>query len=301
VASDLCRKSIDVCRKGVALIITKELLQYTTSHPNSYNQPVTIAHQVLKFITASMASSQKPVVLITGGNNGIGLATCFLLASKGKFDVLMGSRSIEKGKKAIAEIQAEHPESSVSGIKLDITSDESISAAAKEIESKYGRLDALVNNAGICPTTFSRSILRDTLETNVTSHAVVTQAFTSLLSKSSSPRVLYVSSFLGSIAYRSDPENMAYKEDYKAYRISKAALNMLVACDAYENAFKVFAFCPGYVITDLAGMRDEKIKQGFAKTPDGSARGIAAIVEGRRDAEAGKFLHGEEEGMLYPW
>ncbi|CAI6289628.1 unnamed protein product [Periconia digitata] len=244
----------------------------------------------------------RPVVLITGGSNGIGLVTCDHLASKGTFQILLGTRSPEKGEKAVSEIKSKYPGSTISSLQIDITSDDSIAAAFKHVESTYGKLDALVNNAGICPTEFSRSILRETLETNVTSHAAVTETFAPLLSKSSSPRVLYVSSELGSITLRSDPKSRARDEEYKAYRISKAALNMLVACDAWEHSdYKVFGYCPGYVITDLAGMREEKIKQGFAQQPDGSARGIAAIVEGKRDAEAGKFLHGEEEGEVHPW
>ncbi|PVH99826.1 short chain dehydrogenase [Periconia macrospinosa] len=248
-------------------------------------------------------ASTKPTVLVTGGNNGIGLATCELLASKGDFHVLLGSRSSAKGSEALSSIQSKYPNSTISLIELDITSDASIAAAVNHITTTYGSLSGLVNNAGICPTTFSRTILRDTLETNVTSHAAVTQAFLPLLSKSSSvPHIIYVSSVLGSTTVRSDPSNLAYGEDYKAYRISKAALNMLVACNAWEHPdWKVFAYCPGYVITDLAGMREAKIKQGFAKGPEGSARGIDAILTGKRDEESGKFLFGEAVGQLYPW
>ncbi len=85
--------------------------------------------------------------------------------------------------------------------------------------------------------------------------------------------------------------------------MSKAALNMLVACDAwqYEGKMKVFAYCPGYVITDLAGQRAEKEKAGFAKSPDGSARGLLNIAVGKRDGENGMFLHDEKAGNLYDW
>jgi NAD(P)-dependent dehydrogenase (short-subunit alcohol dehydrogenase family) len=78
---------------------------------------------------------------------------------------------------------------------------------------------------------------------------------------------------------------------------------MLVACDTWEyekKGIKVFGYCPGYVVTDLAGLRDEKTKRGV-KTPEGSARGLLAIAEGKRDSEMGKFLHGEAVGELYPW
>lgn len=113
--------------------------------------------------------------------------------------------------------------------------------------------------------------------------------------------MIYVSSVLGSIQTRGDEKDVAYNEVYKAYRISKAGLNMLAACDAWEYRGKVksFAFCPGYVVTDLAGMREKKEKEGWAKSPEGSARGLFAIAEGR-DAENGLFLHGEMEGEVYP-
>ncbi len=249
-----------------------------------------------------MASS-KTIVLVTGGNNGIGLATCQLFATQPNYHVIMASRSFDKGEKALSSIQSSNPAGTLSLVQLDITSDESIAAAVKEVETQHGRLDVLINNAGICPTDFSRPILRDTLETNSVSPAMVTQAFASLLLQSSAARVVYVSSALGSIRMRGDPQNNAYNEAYKAYRISKAALNMLASCDAweYEGKIKVFAYCPGFVISDLADMREQKIKQGVAKEPDGSARGLLVVAEGRRDGENGRFLHDEREGERYDW
>ncbi|KAH7311125.1 short chain dehydrogenase [Rhexocercosporidium sp. MPI-PUGE-AT-0058] len=247
--------------------------------------------------------STKTIVLVTGGNNGIGFAACQLLASQPNYHCIMASRSLEKGKKAIESIQSSNPSHSVSLVQLDITSDASITAAVEEVKTKHGHLDVLINNAGICPVDFSRSVLRDCLETNAISPAMVTDAFAPLLLKASSPRIIYVSSALGSIQKRGDPKDLAYSEAYKAYRISKAALNMIVACDAWEyrERAKVFAFCPGYVITDLAGLREAKEKAGVAKSPDGSARGLLAIAEGKRDEENGLFLHDEGVGKLYPW
>jgi NAD(P)-dependent dehydrogenase (short-subunit alcohol dehydrogenase family) len=132
---------------------------------------------------------------------------------------------------------------------------------------------------------------------------MVTKAFAPLLLKSKNPRIIYVSSALGSITMRADAAGMAYNEDYKAYRTSKAALNMLATCDAweYKEKIQVFSYCPGFVITDLAGMREAKEKSGIAKSPDGSARGLLMISEGKRDAENSKFLFDEEIGKVYPW
>ena len=78
---------------------------------------------------------------------------------------------------------------------------------------------------------------------------------------------------------------------------------MLAAYDAgeYEGRIKVFAYCPGYVISDLAGQREEKVKAGRAKSPDGCARGLLLIAEGKRDKENGLFLHDEKAGEVYDW
>ncbi|KAJ9606356.1 hypothetical protein H2200_009317 [Cladophialophora chaetospira] len=248
-------------------------------------------------------STPRITALVTGGNNGIGLAVCQLFSAQPNYHCIMGSRSLEKGQKALESIKSSNSSSAISLVQLDITSDDSIASAVEEVKAKHGHLDVLINNAGVCPVDFSRSVLRDCLDTNAISPALVTQAFAPLLLKSSNARIIYVSSALGSIQKRGDPDYMAYDADFKTYRISKAALNMLAACDAweYKDKIKVFAFCPGYVITDLAGEREAKEKAGIAKTPDGSARGLLAIAEGKRDAENGLFLHDEKLGELYPW
>lgn len=248
-------------------------------------------------------SIRRTTVLVTGGNNGIGLAACQLFAAQPNYHCIMASRSIEKGQKAIASIRSSNSSSVISLVQLDITSDSSIAAAAEEVKAKHGHLDVLINNAGVCPTDFSRSVLRDCLDTNAISPALVTQAFAPLLLKGSTPRLVYVSSQLGSIQLRSDSESIAYNADYKTYRTSKAALNMLAVCDTWEyrDKIKVFVFCPGYVITDLAGEREAKEKAGIAKSADSSARGLLAIAEGKRDKESGLFLHEDEAGGLYPW
>lgn len=245
----------------------------------------------------------KTTVLVTGGNNGIGFAACELFAAQPNYHCIMASRSVERGQKALESIKSSNPAGTISLVQLEITSDTSIAAAVKEIQAQHGKIDVLVNNAGVCPMDFSRSTLRDCLETNAISPAMVTQAFAPMLLKSVSARVVYVSSALGSITMRGDPQHMAYDEDYKVYRTSKAALNMLAACDAweYEGKIKVFAYCPGYVITDLAGQREVKESAGIAKSPEGSARGLLLIAEGKRDGENGGFLHDEKVGERYPW
>ena len=248
-------------------------------------------------------STFKKIVLVTGGNNGIGFATCQLFANQPNYHVIMGSRSREKGQEALSTIKASNSGSSISLVNLDIVSDVSIAAAVQEVRSQHGHIDVLINNAGICPIDFSRSILRETIETNAISPAMVTQAFSPLLLRSPTPRVIYVSSILGSTTVRGKQDGMAYNAAYKAYRTSKAALNMLTACDAfeYQGKMKVFAFCPGYVISDLAGQREIKEKQDFARSPGEAAREILAIAEGEQDAKNGLFLHGKKAAEVYEW
>lgn len=243
-------------------------------------------------------AAAKRIVLITGGNNGIGLAACELFAAQPGYHCIMASRSLDKGRKSLDAIKSADSSANISLVQLDITSDDSIASAVNEVQNAHGHLDVLINNAGICPNEMSRSLLRETLETNATSPALVTEAFAPLLLKSKEPRLIYVSSILGSIAKRE-----SFGPMLKAYGISKAALNMLAAYDAveYKDKMKVFAFCPGYVVTDLAGWREKKEKEAHAKSPDTSARSLLIIADGKRDEEHGKFLHDDQLGELYPW
>jgi NAD(P)-dependent dehydrogenase (short-subunit alcohol dehydrogenase family) len=95
--------------------------------------------------------ASKPIVLITGGNTGIGYETVkALLQSENAFTVLMGSRSLDKAADAIKQVKSEVPDSKseVVALQIDIEDDESIEKAYKEVENKWGKVDALVNNAG---------------------------------------------------------------------------------------------------------------------------------------------------------
>ena len=248
-------------------------------------------------------ANEKIIALVTGGNNGVGFETCSLIASQPNFHVIMGSRSLEKGQAALAKIQTLKPAGSISLVQLDVTSDASIHAARDDIESKQGRVDVLINNAGICPLTFDRAVMREVLETNTISPGLVTEVFLPLLKAASHSRVIYVSSRLGSLKMRSDPQDHARNGDYKAYRISKTALNMVAVCDAWQyqkDGVKVFVYCPGFVQSDLAGMRQKKVEMGVP-TAEGSARGLLEIAEGKRDGDAAKFLHNGGGDNLHPW
>jgi len=216
----------------------------------------------------------------------------------------MGIRNLAKGEKALKELRARQPQGTLALrlIDLDVTKDISIQLAATQIRVQYGRLDVLVNNAGIAlhgPDT--RELLRTTFDTNAFGPLLLTNAVMPLLKKSKAPKIINVSSKLGSIALKFDPTDSDPGLPGEAYRMSKAALNMLTACqhvELQEVGGKAWAYCPGYVITDIWGDKDVREKNGV-ESSETSAQGIVEIVEGKRDAEVGKFI--TRYGQQYPW
>lgn len=198
--------------------------------------------------------------LITGANKGIGFETARQLLQEGFF-VFIGSRSLENGLEAVKKLNAEgllH----VEAIQLDVTDDRSVRHAREEVGKKTQVLDVLINNAGInggsAPYTIleaTRNEYMDALKTNVIGVASVTQAFLDLLRNASEPRIVNVSTSVGSLSLQSDPQWPAYKyAKYGVYAVSKAALNMYTIQLAYElrdTNFKVNAVCPGLTKTDF--------------------------------------------------
>ncbi|KAF4625255.1 hypothetical protein G7Y89_g12915 [Cudoniella acicularis] len=243
-------------------------------------------------------SASKTIVLITGANGGIGYLTAqALITSSPNYHVIIGSRSLTKGETAVTELQKTSPKSTVSVIQLDVTDEQSIANAAAQVEKEHGRLDVLINNAGIISHAQKLiDSLRETFETNTFGAAVTTEIFAPLLLKSKSPKLIYVTSELGSLAMRADSTNTHYNLPATAYRMSKAAMNMLMLCDVQKyggKGLKAWAFNPEYVVTNLSGTgekgREERIKNGAGDAAE-SARGIREIVEGKRDGDAGKFI-----------
>ncbi|OCK75467.1 NAD(P)-binding protein [Lepidopterella palustris CBS 459.81] len=251
-----------------------------------------------------MASLEKSVILITGANSGVGYDTSYALASASPNNhIIMACRNPTKGQKAISEISARKPAGTLSLLELDVSNDDSIATAAKTIESEFGRLDVLVNNAGIVSRASDpRTELRETFETNTFGPYILTEALVPLLKKSKDPRIINVTSGLGSITLRTDPNSYS-EAKFTVYRMTKAALNMLAVCQHAEFSpwgCKVWTYCPGYVVTNLTGEDDrENRKQRGAESSETSAKGILEIVEGRRDGEVGGFI--ARNGKSYPW
>ena len=219
--------------------------------------------------------------------------------AKGPYHVLLGSRSTEKGDAAVKDLQARSLPGSVEMLQLDVTNDDTIEKAASTVERDHGKLDILVNNAGMANMTSTlRQQMRDTFDVNATGTAVVTELFGPLLRKSTNTaRIVNISSGAGSIAKRLDPSGPTYNMQVVQYRASKAAMNMITACHVYEYgpAIKVFAFCPGFTESNLGPQN--KVANG-AKPVSEAVVGIIDIIEGKRDSEAGQFLH--DKGS-YPW
>lgn len=222
--------------------------------------------------------------------------------AKGSYHVLLGSRSADKGNAALEELQSHHRDNagSVELLLIDVTDDSSIEQAAKTVEHKYGKLDVLVNNAGIgSGSPPLRQQMRAACDTNAIGPAVVVEAFAHLLQKSTaSPRIVNVSSGVGSMGRRLDTSSPHYKVQEVPYRASKAALNMLTICQMIEYeplGIKVFAFNPGFVASNLG---PQNMVENGAKLATEAALPLIDILEGKRDGEVGKFLNFDG---VYPW
>ena len=198
-----------------------------------------------------MADSAR-VAVVTGANRGIGFEICRQLARAG-LTVVLTSRSAAKGRAAVRTLREEGLQ--VDHHVLDVTSPVGIKALAADLAKRYGRVDVLVNNAGVLidpqgsriadsrPQTYHK-----TLETNLLGPLLVIQALLPLIKKSGHGRIVNISSGLGRLA--------TMDAGSPAYRISKAALNALTAMLAAEvrgSGILVNATCPGWVRTAMGG------------------------------------------------
>jgi len=249
------------------------------------------------------------VALVTGANVGLGYHTALHLArltSPATYTTLVGARSLEKATSAIAELLKEDPSLSPDKfhpLLIDLDSDDSITAAAKQVEEEFGHLDLLINNAAISGSSIpsQRQLFQDVFNTNVIGTWLVTQAFLPLLKKSNAPptpgtRIVNVSSRIGSMAFT--VQATMINQVYAPYAISKAALNManLYNVDQVKKEglkIGVVAVCPGYTKTKLNNFSG-------TRAPDVSALNIVgAATKGSWEDVNGKFL--EDDGAISPW
>ena len=236
------------------------------------------------------------------GTGGIGFELTAQLMAKGSYHVLMGARSIDKGNTALQELRARDLPGSVEMLLLDLTRDDTIEAAATQVRRDHGRLDILVNNAAVAPMAPDRPLreqMRLAFDTNATGPLILAGAFAPLLKESkASPRIINITSGAGSIACRLDRNSPTYKMQGYQYRASKAALNMITACQfvEYEPAgIKVFLYDPGFTQSNLGPHNTAK---NGARPASESVLPLIDVLEGKRDHEAGKLLHNTG---VYPW
>jgi NAD(P)-dependent dehydrogenase (short-subunit alcohol dehydrogenase family) len=238
-------------------------------------------------------------VLITGANKSIGFETTRQLLQKGYF-VYLGARDLAKGTKAADKLKFEGL-TNVEPIQIDVTDTASIEAASKQISS----LDILINNAGIAggmPQTVADTTtdtIREVFDTNFFGVINVTQAFMDTLKKSDEPRIVNVTSGLGSLTLHSDPNWKYYKVKSAAYGPSKSALNAYTIVLAYElkdTAFKVNVVDPGYTATDF------NHHSGPGTVEDAAARLVKCALIGP-DGPTGQFFSDDnnEETGISPW
>lgn len=216
--------------------------------------------------------SNRRVALVTGANKGIGLEIARQLARDG-VTVFLGARNEERGRAAAEKLRAEGLDARP--LRLDVTDDQSVAAAAWFVEQSAGRLDILVNNAGVAiddgpPSRVSSDALRRTYDTNVFGLVRVTQAFLPLLRRSDAGRIVNLSSGLGSLTLNSDPTSPFASVKYLAYNSSKSAVNAITIQFAYElrdTPIKVNAADPGYVATDMNQHQGVRSVEQGAATP----------------------------------
>ena len=231
--------------------------------------------------------------LVTGANKGIGFAIAQGLGAAG-LRVAVGARDDARRDEAVQRLRATGIDAF--GVALDVTSDASVAAAATTIEQAAGRLDVLVNNAGIAgrtdsgaqdPTKLDLEVVRSVLETNVFGVVRVTNAMLPLLRRADSPRIVNMSSNMGSLTLQTGPVLAAYAP-------SKSMLNSITT--QYARAFAdtniiVNAACPGYVATDFTGFNAPRTaEQGAA-----IAVRLATLMD---DGPRGGFF--DDEGVV-PW
>jgi NAD(P)-dependent dehydrogenase (short-subunit alcohol dehydrogenase family) len=204
-------------------------------------------------------TQQHRITLITGANKGIGLEVARQLGKAGH-SILLGARDAGRGQAAVESLRSEGVEARF--VSIDLSSSESIKAAAADIEQREGHIDILVNNAAIVDPAdgpagvADLAAVRRIFDTNFFGTVEATQALLPLVRKSRAGRIINVSSGLGSIALNADPSWEYASVKLLGYNGSKTALNLftvILAAELKDAGIRVHAVNPGYTATDLNG------------------------------------------------
>ncbi len=243
----------------------------------------------------------REVAVVTGGNKGLGREIVRQLAAEG-LTVYLGARDTALGQAAQQELASEGAD--VRFVQLDVTDEASVEAAAKTVAQQAGRLDVLINNAGIATEwgiavpEIDAEVLRRAYEVNVFGVVTVTKAFLPLLRRSENGRIVNMSSQLGSLTLLNDQSHPRSKTGFLSYSSSKAALNALTI--VYSNALradgiKVNAAAPGLVPTDLNSA--SPVSRGNRTVADG-AKAPVHLALLPADGPTGIFYAAEDSA---PW
>ncbi len=233
-------------------------------------------------------TTSNPIVVVTGGNRGIGFEICRQLAERGA-QVILTARQPEAGEEAVRRLAAQ--KRAVQFHPLNVTDPKGGAALAGFLERMFGRLDVLINNAGILPQEdrsgleVALTTVRATLETNTLAPLHLAQSLTPLLRRSPSARIINVSSGMGALS--------SMGADHSAYRISKTALNAVTGVLAAElrGAVAVNSVCPGWVRTDMGGPNAER------DVAQGADTVVWLALEAPREL-TGKFVR---DHKVIPW
>jgi NAD(P)-dependent dehydrogenase (short-subunit alcohol dehydrogenase family) len=236
--------------------------------------------------------TDKTIALITGANKGLGLEIARQLGKQGLV-VVLGARDEAKGAAAVAELRKQDIDAHA--VKLDVTNKDDVAALPAFFKDKFGRLDVLVNNAGVSERhSDDVGSLRRVFETNLFGAVAVTYALLPLLKASPAGRIVNHSSVLGSLTSVQTKPDMFGNFVTPSYTASKAALNGFTVALAHRTrgtALKVNSAHPGWVRTDMGG----------AKAPmnvvDGATTAVRLATLGA-DGPTGQFFH---LGDLLPW
>jgi len=244
--------------------------------------------------------SEKKVALITGANRGIGFETARQLGQQNVV-VVVAARTFDAAEQAVQKLASENIEAYP--VALDVNREEDRKAAVKVVAEKFGRLDILINNAGVGgeggilnPHTIETTDaeFQNVFRTNVLSVISVTREFLPLLKKSAAGRIINVSSILGSLTLQAMPNSPIAPMKAFAYNASKTALNQFtvhLAAELKDTNIKVNSAHPGWVKTELGTQHAQ------LEIADGATTSVALALAGD-DSPSGKFIH---DGKELPW
>lgn len=235
------------------------------------------------------------IALVSGANRGIGLAIAAGLAKAGIF-VLLGARDLARGEAAAAALASQGLKARA--VQLDTTDEASVTALSRLIEQDYGRLDILINNAGIAldfaPDLAVAERMEGTLAVNVVGTVRLTEAMVPLLTRSGKGRIVNVSSELASFGLRARPDWPYAEFALPTYAASKAAVNALTVGYAKQLAgagIKVNSICPGYTATEATNFAGDR-------TPEQAAVIAVKFAQLEEEGPTGVFVN--DAGEL-PW